>query len=66
MHAIANQNMSGGPSAGMFEGKFAQQVFIDLSAYKQILASEGLAADPMQARRPKGTGWDFSTRHVPA
>ena len=66
MHPIANQNIGGGPSVSMFEDKFAQQVSIDLGAYKYVLAAAGLAADPMQSRRPMGTGWDFSTRHVPA
>ena len=41
-------------------------VSIDLQGYRNTLAAAGLAADPMQQRRPMGTGWDFSTRHVPA
>jgi hypothetical protein len=50
----------------MFEDKLAQMVSIDLRVYQNALAAAGLAADAAQNRRPIGTGWDFSTRHVPA
>jgi len=50
----------------MFEDKLAQMVAIDLRVYRNALDAAGLAADTMQQRRPMGTGWDFSTRHVPA
>ena len=57
MHGVSHQSMGAGPSVSMFEDKLAQMV---------ALAAAGLSADPMQQRRPMGTGWDFSTRHVPA
>lgn len=66
MHAIANQGLGSGPSVSMFEDKLAQMVAIDLRVYRNALDAAGLAADAMQKRRPMGTGWDFSTRHVPA
>jgi hypothetical protein len=66
MHAVANQGLGSGPSVSMFEDKLAQMVAIDLRVYRNALDAAGLAADPMQRRRPIGTGWDFSTRHVPA
>jgi hypothetical protein len=50
----------------MFEDKLAQMVAIDLRVYRNALDAAGLASAPMQQRRPMGTGWDFSTRHVPA
>ena len=57
MHGVSHQSLGAGPSVSMFEDKLAQMV---------ALAAAGLSADPMQQRRPMGTGWDFSTRHVPA
>jgi hypothetical protein len=66
MHGVSHQSMGSGPSVSMFEDKLAQMVSIDLRVYKNALASAGLAADAAQSRRPIGTGWDFSTRHVPA
>ena len=66
MHGVSHQSMGAGPSVSMFEDKLAQMVSIDLQVYRNALAAAGLAADPMQQRRPMGTGWDFSTRHVPA
>jgi hypothetical protein len=66
MHAVANQGLGSGPNVSMFEDKLAQMVSIDLQVYRNALDTAGLAADPMQRRRPIGTGWDFSTRHVPA
>jgi hypothetical protein len=66
MHAVANQGLGSGPSVSMFEDKLAQMVAIDLRVYRNALETAGLAADAMQQRRPMGTGWDFSTRHVPA
>ncbi len=66
MHGVSHQSLGAGPSVSMFEDKLAQMVSIDLGVYKNALAAAGLAADPMQQRRPMGTGWDFSTRHVPA
>jgi hypothetical protein len=66
MHGVSHQSMGGGPSVSMFEDKLAQMVSIDLGVYKNALAAAGLASAPMQQRRPIGTGWDFSTRHVPA
>ena len=49
----------------MFEDKIAQMVSIDLQVFLNALTAAGLAADPMQQRRPMGTARDFSTRHVP-
>jgi hypothetical protein len=66
MHAVANQGLGSGPSVGMFEAKLAQMVSIDVQVYRNAFAVVGLAADPMQQRRPMGTGRDFLTRHVPA
>jgi hypothetical protein len=66
MHGISHQSMGSGPSVSMFEDKLAQMVSIDLRVYQNALAAAGLAADAAQNRRPIGTGWDFSTRHVPA
>jgi hypothetical protein len=66
MHGVSHQSMGSGPSVSMFEDKLAQMVAIDLRVYKIALEGTGLASDPMQMRRPIGTGWDFSTRHVPA
>ena len=66
MHAVANQGLGSGPSVSMFEDKLAQMVAIDLRVYRNALDAAGLASAPMQQRRPMGTGWDFSTRHVPA
>jgi hypothetical protein len=66
MHGVSHQSMGSGPSVSMFEDKLAQMVSIDLSVYNNALATAGLSADPMLRRRPIGTGWDFSTRHVPA
>lgn len=66
MHGVAYQSMGAGPSVSMFEDKLAQMVSIDLQVYRNALAAAGLTSDPMQQRRPMGTGWYFSTRHVPA
>jgi|GEM_PF-4826999 len=66
MHGVSHQSMGAGPSVSMFEDKLAQMVAIDLRVYKNALDAAGLASDRMQQRRPMGTGWDFSTRHVPA
>ena len=66
MHGVSHQSSGSGPSVGTFEGEFAKRVSIELGAYKNALAAAGLAADPMLLRRPIGTSWDFSTRHVPA
>lgn len=66
MHGVAHQSMGSGPSVSMFEDKLAQMVSIDLRVYRSALAAAGLAPDAAQQRRPIGTGWDFSTRHVPA
>jgi len=66
MHGVSHQSLGAGPSVSMFEDKLAQMVAIDLRVYRNALDAVGLAADPMQQRRPMGTGWDFSTRHVPA
>ncbi len=65
MHGVSHQSLGAGPGVSMCEDKLAQMVFIDLGAYRNARANAGLAADPMQRRRPIGTGWDFSTRHVP-
>ena len=65
MHGVSNQSSGEGPSVGMFKDGLAQAVSIHLGAYKNALATAGLVADPMLLRRPIGTGWDFSTRHVP-
>ncbi len=66
MHGVSHQSLGAGPSVSMFEDKLAQMVSIDLRVYRNALDAAGLAADPSQRRRPIGTGWDFSTRHVPA
>jgi hypothetical protein len=66
MHGVSHQGMGSRPSVSMFEDKLAQMVAIDLQVYRNALAAAGLNADPMQQRRPMGTGRDFSTRHVPA
>jgi hypothetical protein len=66
MHGVSNTSLGEGPSVGLFENKLAQIVSIDLQVYRNAESAAGLAADPMQQRRPMGTGWDFSTRHVPA
>lgn len=66
MHGVSHQSMGSGPSVSMFEDKLAQMVAMDLRAYKNALAAAGLAPDATQTRRPIGTAWDFSTRHVPA
>ena len=65
MHGLSHQSLGAGPSVSMFEGTLAQMVAIDLQVDRNALAAAGLAADPMQQRRPMGTGWDFSTRHDP-
>ncbi len=65
MHGVSHQSLGAGSSVSMCEDKLAQMVSIDLQVYRNALANAGLAADPMQRRRPIGTGWDFSTRHVP-
>ena len=57
--------MGVGPHMSMFEDQLAQMVAIDLRVYRNALDAAGLASDPMQQRRPIGTGWDYSTRHVP-
>ena len=66
MHGVSHQSMGSGPSVSMFEDKLAQMVAIDLRVYHNALAAAELAPDAAQQRRPIGTGWDFSTRHVPA
>jgi len=65
MHAISSQNMGTGPSVGMYEDKLAQMVSIDLRVYRNALTAAALAPDPLQSRRPIGSGLDFSTREVP-
>ena len=66
MHGVSHQSLGAGPSVSLFEDNLAQMVSIDLQVYRNALSAAGLAADPMQRRRPMGTSWDFSTRHVPA
>ena len=66
MHGVSRQSMGAGPGVSLFEDKLAQMVAIDLQVYRDALDAAGLPADPVQQRRPMGTGRDFSTRHVPA
>jgi hypothetical protein len=64
MHGISHQSMGSGPSVSMYEDKLAQMVSIDLRVYKNALTAAEMAPDPLQSRRPVGSGFDFSTREV--
>ncbi len=64
MHGIEQQSIGSGPVVTMFEDKLSQMVSIDLRVFKNALAAAELTPDPLQGRRPIGSGFDFSTRAV--
>jgi hypothetical protein len=66
MSIVSSQSMEGISHTKSPASEAARKVCIWLNAYRRALSDAGLGTNPILGSQPKGHGFEFSTRPVPA